>query len=134
MVIPSRLEAFGVDAGFGALVGLETVERQSAESGEIFRSVANPDAVLILAKAHIQLPMQIVFDGPVAANPFQHGRCIVTLEAADVIASLGTDLAVDLTLRFDNRDATQSRPGLGEFDPLHLIGNPPAHLAADGLL
>ena len=86
--------------------------------------MAHPDSILIFAKAHVQLPMQIVFRAPMASDSFKHGGGIGGLKAADVIAALKADFAVHIPLGFDHRNTAQFRPAFIQLDPLDLIGDP----------
>ena len=67
-VVPAGFEALGLDAeAFGLLVAQE-VERKMTEDGKVRGGVAGPDAAVVLVEGHVQRPMKLVFDAPVAAD------------------------------------------------------------------
>ncbi len=67
-VTPGRKFSFGLNAVFmGALV-FRKIHRNLAELGDVFRPVVGSDSRLILIEGNVKTPMQLVLDGPVAAN------------------------------------------------------------------
>jgi hypothetical protein len=63
-VIPTSFEALAFDASSAGFVLLEQVEGDADEEGEVLRRVALPFAAEVFAEAHIEHPMQFVFDAP----------------------------------------------------------------------
>jgi hypothetical protein len=59
-------DAFSFDGDFACLA-FEDVERRMADDGEVQGAVIFPGSALVLAEAHIERPVQIIFDAPVSA-------------------------------------------------------------------
>jgi len=67
-VVPCGFEAFSLDSTFGRFVLFEQVEGDAIEHGEVLSRVSSAFAVKVFAKAHIEHPVQFVFDPPVLTN------------------------------------------------------------------
>ena len=59
---------FAFEAAFGLFITPQQINRQTPHGREVFGSLLSAGASLIFAKDHIQHPMQLVFDRPVAAH------------------------------------------------------------------
>jgi len=69
-VVPGGLLALGTHAGFGRLVPADDVERDLAQEGQVACCGAVAHAAVVLAKRHIQHPMQGVLNGLIANDKF----------------------------------------------------------------
>ena len=67
-MVPCGFEAFSLDSAFGRFVLFEQVEGDAIEHGEVLSRVSSAFAVKVFAKAHIEHPVQFVFDPPVLTN------------------------------------------------------------------
>jgi hypothetical protein len=67
-VIPASDKVFVLHADLQRVVVLQQAQRRATEDAEVGVGMAKPHAGLILLERHIELPMQLVFDRPVAAN------------------------------------------------------------------
>ena len=94
-MVPARFEAFGSDAAF-AFVGFESVEGHAAQPREILGPVALADSSLVFVEAHVQLPVQVVFHRPMAADQLSRPLGVQALEAADEVSPFGADVVADL--------------------------------------
>src|ERR1039458_7495391 len=82
-MVPCGFEAFSLDAAFEGSFLFEQVERYAVEQREVLRRMACSFPVQIFAKAHVEHPVQFVFDAPVLTNHAVQARRI-RLEAGDV--------------------------------------------------
>src|SRR2546430_208446 len=72
VVLPPRKQAAGGDTlAFAGLLCLEQAQRQLAEPRQVHRAVPGPVALVILAEADVQHPVQRVLDPPMTAHPAQ---------------------------------------------------------------
>ena len=67
-VVPCGIEAFSFDTAFEGCFLFEQVERDAVEQGEVLRGMASAFSVQVFAEAHIEHPVQLVFDAPVLAD------------------------------------------------------------------
>ena len=88
---------------------MKCLQGQLAGGGQVQRPVVEAGALPVLAKDHIEFPMQPIFNLPVLANVavkvVRRGR-----EAAEVLPGLGRGLPVDFPARVDARNAAQMAP------------------------
>lgn len=100
---PSILETIGV------LNLVECLQGQLAGRCQIQRAVVEAGALTVLAKNHVQLPMQAIFNPPMRTNEAVeiNGR---GRQAAEVIASLSRRSPVDFPARIDAHHAAQMAP------------------------
>src|SRR5882672_5491105 len=98
-LIPARLEALVANPHFGrGFLALE-IERNVAQHGQIFWSVAYPDAGLIFPKGDIEDPMDTILNPPMRAH--RVGELLdLRVEASNVIALLDCHLPMQMPLRF----------------------------------
>jgi len=75
-VVPGSLFAPGTHAGFGRLVAADDVERDLAQEGQVACCGAVAHAAVVLAKRHIQHPMQGVLNGLIANDKFCLTRAV----------------------------------------------------------
>ena len=67
LVVPGGSFSFFLDAA-GRTVLFDQGERKASEQGEVLRSVVLANATIVLAKRHVEHPMQRILDPPMAAN------------------------------------------------------------------
>ena len=125
MLIPAGTFLLGFEADFLGRVGLQEIESQMTQDGEVLGGVTNADPALIFVKTHIERPMQRILDRPVAAHGAGEGGS-VSLKAADLEAPLGGDLALALARAFDHPDRTELRPLVMGRQPGDFFGDPGA--------
>ena len=91
-MVPGGFEALSLDPSFGRFVLFEQVEGDAIEDGEVLRGVSGAFAVEVFTEAHIEHPMQFVFDAPVLADHrVQPGG--IGPETGDVVTDFALDLA-----------------------------------------
>jgi hypothetical protein len=66
-LIPSSLEAFGLNTAFERGFLREQIEGHMAQDGEVLGRVTLAHARIIFAEGDIEYPVELVFDGPVGA-------------------------------------------------------------------
>ena len=89
--IPAGALAFDLEAAFETGFIFEQIQRQMSNGGEVLRGVALAHPAIVLAKGHIQTPMQLILNGPMRANRLGEDLG-VGLDRGDEIAPLGGDL------------------------------------------
>src|SRR5271170_2808340 len=116
-MIPCGFESFSLDSAFESSFLFEQVERYAVKQREVLRRMACSFSVQIFAKAHVEYPVQFVFDAPVLTNHAVQTRRI-GLEAGDVVANLALGLACGLvvTLALDTYQALKRGPLRGFVD------------------
>jgi len=67
-VVPSRGEAFVLDADLERVVVLQQAQRRPTEDAEVRVGMAPAQAGLVFLKRDVELPMQTVFDGPMTPD------------------------------------------------------------------
>ena len=67
LVVPAGLESFVAHRGFSR-VASEDVEGQLSDDGEIGRSVVLSGSGLIFSEQDVELPVEVIFDLPVASD------------------------------------------------------------------
>ena len=67
-MIPSGVLLFTFEAALFGGVAVEDVQGEVAQEGEVFGGVAGAHAALILGEGHIERPVQLVLDPPMAAR------------------------------------------------------------------
>ena len=110
VVVPACGFDFGFDGAAGfAGVGFEKIERPAAQCGEVLGGVAGAGAALVFAEDHVEHPVELVFDAPVAAHGAgEPGR--IQTQAAQVVATFDAGAPVGFTHGFDHSDAVQTLP------------------------
>jgi len=105
LLCPSCLKSFVTEGDiFGA--GSQDIESQTSKDGEICWSVVLAAPDLIFAEQDVELPMQIVFDGPVASDRNQQFFCrhfAGQRKTTDFVSGL----AVDGAPAFEPADSAQ---------------------------
>src|ERR1700690_74168 len=94
-----------------ARMRFEKAQADLAHLGEVLCCVAIPNAAFIFTETNIQLPMQVVFDSPMAPQ----ARAVVTsasLLGADEITRLRGRLAIHGALAVTHANGCQTRPQL----------------------
>jgi hypothetical protein len=124
-------EVFGVEGGAlasgldGSLVFdlAEQIQSEVEHDSHVLGAVTGSDAGLILVKAHIEDPVKVVLNGPVASHGLGEGFGREGTRG-DVGSPLGGDLFVALDLALDHGDGDDlweaGRSGIGAFgyDPI----------------
>jgi len=88
----------------------QQTDRESFQPGQILSRMTITDSAFVLAKRHVQTPVQRVLDGPMASD--ERGESSgIRLERADVV----TNVAADLVAAFAHPDRQADR---SEADPL----------------
>ncbi len=108
--------------------GLEQVQGDAGQAGEVLGGVALADAAVVFAEVDVQAPVQVVLHAPVAADVLQQPRGVVGRQAADVVAVLAGGLAVDRPLGLDADEAAQVLPLALLGEPVDLRGRPDSPL------
>ena len=67
-MVPAGREAFVLQADLQGAVVFQQAQRGAAEDAEVGIGVALAKAGLVLAKRHVELPVQSVFNRPVSAD------------------------------------------------------------------
>jgi len=67
-VAQAGFETSGFDPALGRCILFEQVQGQAAQNGEVLGRRADSDPALILAKGHIEQPMDLILDAPMAAD------------------------------------------------------------------
>src|SRR5271163_1672266 len=96
-IVPASFESFSVDAAFGGFMLLEQVEGDAVEYGKVVCGMARAFVVEVFAEAHIEYPVQFVFDAPVLANGAVQPRRI-GLQTGNIVACLTLGLARGLVV------------------------------------
>ena len=60
-MIPASSFTFGSDTDFGAFLGVQEVESQAAQDGQVLLCMALTDATVVLTNGDIQDPVDCVF-------------------------------------------------------------------------
>ena len=124
-VVVADEELEGAQAALSGGVAFERVEGEVAQKSEVFGSVTGAHAVLILGEGHIERPVQLVLDAPMAAR--RTGEFAgIGAKAAQEEAGFRGGLAVDLADAFDHADAAQALPQCAILQPADLLGDPVA--------
>src|SRR5262249_19069257 len=108
--VQSGGEALLGDAVLGR-VSLQEREAQAAEQSQVLDSVSLPHTVTILMEVHVELPMQVVLDPPVLAQP----AGVVSRAGppvADEIANFRGRFPVHAPLTVTHADGAQPGPGV----------------------
>ena len=88
-----------MDTSLGTLVLFEQVERDAVEHGEVMGGMSGAFAIQILAEAHVERPVQLVFEAPVPSiGAIQPRR--IRAEARDVVADFLFGFACGLVESF----------------------------------
>ena len=112
-MVPAAGEAFGLDANLLLFFGLEQVQGDAAEAREVLGRVALADAAVVFAEVDVQAPVEGVLDAPMPANQFQQSRCVVSRQAADVVAIFVRGLSVYRPLGLDADRAIRQNSAAG---------------------
>ena len=102
VVVPSGVEAFVFDSELLGVVVLEQAQRGAAEQAEVAGGVAFAEAGLVFLKGHVELPMQFVFEAPMATYRGRKEACGELL-AENVVTHLNGPFPI--ADRFVERDA-----------------------------
>ena len=90
---------------------LEQIQGDAAQTTEVLGPVALADTPFIFAETHVQLPMQIVFDAPVAANvSCQAFGPRPPIQRTNVVGQFDAGMAVDLPRALHQDQALDPRP------------------------
>ena len=125
--VPGGFQPFVSEAGYG-LVFLQEVEGELGQDGEVLRCHPAPFALLVLAESHVERPVELVLDLPVAADIGVEGG--VGREAADVEAFLCGLASAGRACRPDPDDGLEPGPVpiIRPHDGVRLEGLALAHL------
>lgn len=87
------------------------------EDIQIFSGIVSSGPAFILTELHIQDPMELVFNTPMAAFSFQYLRSCHSFAAIDEVVCPLWFLPVFLCFRENNADPLQIRPFLSPLQP-----------------
>jgi len=91
-------------------VGLQDVDRDSAQNGKILRSVVFAGSGIIFVEDYIQWPVQLIFYAPMRARHFEHALRRQPLGQDDIVHAL-CQLALRVALGFGATDGGEARKG-----------------------
>ena len=105
LVVPPGFESFVAEGDFLG-IGSECVEGEASQDGKIGRCVVVAASGEIFGKQDVELPMELVFDGPVATHRVEQllGR---HLARQGIAAQRVAGLAVDRAPALDPGDGDQ---------------------------
>src|SRR5512143_4324522 len=87
LITCGALQSLGLDPAPATRPALQEPQGEPPDYTEVRRGMIGPHAALVLAGAHVQLPVQVVLDAPVA--PHRTGELLRGEEhAQDVVAGL----------------------------------------------
>jgi len=96
-VISAGFEAFASQAAFADFFLFEQIQGDAVQSRKILRGVALTHTAVVLGKAHVQRPMQLIFYLPMVADQLAEvagvAAAIPMVQAGDVVTPLTADLA-----------------------------------------
>src|SRR6266478_2050869 len=78
------------------------------------------NSTVVFPEGHVQRPVNLVFDAPMAANGGGHAGRVGAVETADVISPFDGRLGADAASGFHGDDTPQAHPVLGLLDPVDL--------------
>src|SRR5829696_578298 len=96
-VIPGGFQSTRFDTDAARGVSPQQVQREFADQREVCGTVADPGATGILAKRHIQHPMDLVFNSPMAAYRLGD-RLGIAWQTGEIVARMPAHDAVDAPL------------------------------------
>lgn len=102
-MIPAGILLFTPDAPFLGGFALQEVEREAPEGGEIFSGISGACPALIFAELHIEHPMELIFDAPVAADSTSKTRGVARKTCQEV-APFRLDDTLDFAHGFNHTD------------------------------
>src|SRR5215204_448976 len=109
-MVPAAFETLDLDPHLGYLLGLEQIESNVTQHGEVLSGVVGACAVVILTESYVQYPVQVVLNAPVPTC------CLRKLShmgnTAQIVAPLAADHTVYFPLGLHHAYALQVGPTL----------------------
>src|SRR5215208_3077959 len=68
LIARSTLQSLDLDPAPATGLALQQPQREPSDDTEVRRGMIGPHPALVLAEAHVQLPVQVVLDAPVAPH------------------------------------------------------------------
>jgi len=137
-MVPSRFEAFGLDAAFEGLFLFKQIDGHVAQDCKVFRSVVFAYSAVVFPERQVQASVQIVFDPPVSPNGFGDSGSVV-VQAGDEIGRFTRQLSIDIACTGSHADGFNAGPLVFSLKPVDIIGSKiapgfdAAMLSVDGL-
>ena|GEM_PF-3104844 len=106
-----------MDAVARRAVVAQHIQSHAADEGQVFGGMGLPGPAGILAELHVQDPVLLVFDAPVAAH--DGGEPVPFWERAQEVAAFGAGFFPDDAGGLHPPDGLQSRPVRSRVEPVN---------------
>ena len=109
MLVPSGFEPFICNSQLDTPILLEQVQRDPSDHSHIFCRMAGSNPAFVFTKGHIQDPVQLIFNAPVAAHRF--GQAFrIRGQTTNVVAAFDAVFFADRARRFNDPHTPQPFP------------------------